>query len=94
MKLGQENQKVNYSAFHNWRVRLIPKIKCFFKGHSYNYSLGWGKGNYDDIWFVCDRCDRHFFMFRHSEVKPWNESLKALELERDTLRKRQDPGTS
>lgn len=63
----------NNSHIKNLFVVLKIKLTCFFKGHKYNYSLGWGKGNYDDIWFVCDRCERHFFKFCKSDVKPWNE---------------------
>lgn len=77
-----------------WWYYTRTKIICFFKDHKYNYQLGWGKGNYDEIWFCCDRCDRRFFMFRHSSVEAWEEPLKAIKLERDTLRARQDTGTS
>lgn len=52
---------------------LMLKVKCLFKGHKYNYHLGWGKeGNYDEVHIVCDRCDKSFFLFLKSDVDAWS----------------------
>lgn len=72
--------KMLYNKIRIWFV-------CTLKGHKYNYQLGWGeRGNYDDIWFVCDRCDKKFFRFFKSQVPHWFEMeqnykkhIKALE---------------
>lgn len=83
--------------YRTWfRDKVWLPLVCLFKGHKWGYSLGWGKaGNYDEIWFVCDRCDIKPFHFLKSDVEHWrqmdeqyNRHIMALEKERDSLRER------
>ena len=47
---------------------LLVKLKCFLKGHKYNYQLGWGNGRYEDIYFCCDRCDKTFLKITQTQL--------------------------
>ncbi len=47
-------------------IRII--LKCFFKGHKYNYSLGWENGRYEHIHFVCDRCNKTFLEITQTQI--------------------------
>jgi hypothetical protein len=47
----------------------LAKIKCFFKGHKYNYQVGnWLKGRYEDIYLTCDRCGKNFYKVTLTEI--------------------------
>lgn len=62
---------------------IVDRIKCFFKGHKYNYSLAWGeKGGYNDIYIVCDRCNHPYFLkFHKSDVPFWQEEKDKMTTE-------------
>lgn len=48
--------------------KIIRKLKCFFYGHKYNYSLGWGNGRYEHIHIVCDRCEKEVLKITRTQL--------------------------
>lgn len=51
-------------------ANFVDKVKCFFKGHRYNYQLGgWEDGGYKDLYLCCDRCNRNFTKIPLKDIK-------------------------
>jgi hypothetical protein len=74
---------------------IYNKVKvwylCTFKGHKYNYQLGWGKkGGYDELYLCCDSCDRKFFKLLKGDITAWADEMKVLKVRETEWRVQRD----